>query len=126
MSDTSLFRDFTVNSLIDDAHKQWKVELNHHVFREDMANDIIDTSLIPHVSEDHIVWKAEKNATYPVKRAYILCVKELVDTSFLRRPGYWSSIWKLKVLSKIKNFIWYMCRGCLPTSFKWSYLDFFS
>jgi len=27
----------------------------------------------------------------------------------------WSGIWKLKVSSKIKNLIWWMCRGCLPT-----------
>jgi hypothetical protein len=80
-----------------------------------MTNDIIDTLLIPNVSEDRIVWKAEKNDIYLVKSAYRLCVKELVDTSLLRRLGYWSSIWKLKVPPKIKNFIWCVCRGYLPT-----------
>jgi hypothetical protein len=42
-------------------------------------------------------------------------VKELVDVSHLRRPGFWSVIWRLKVPPKVKNLIWRMCRGCLPT-----------
>jgi hypothetical protein len=39
----------------------------------------------------------------------------LIDSSHLRRPSNWSSIWKLKVPPKIRNLIWRMCRGCLPT-----------
>lgn len=29
--------------------------------------------------------------------------------------GDWKDIWRLKVPPKIKNLIWRMCRGCLPT-----------
>jgi len=42
-------------------------------------------------------------------------VEELVDVSHLWRPGNWKDIWGLKVPPKIKNLIWRMCRGCLPT-----------
>jgi len=52
---------------------------------------------------------------YSVKSAYRLCMEDLVDTSHLHKPGFWSGIWKLKVPPKIKNLIWRMCRGCLPT-----------
>ena len=27
----------------------------------------------------------------------------------------WAGIWNLKVPPKVKNLIWCMCRGCLPT-----------
>jgi ribonuclease HI len=67
------------------------------------------------VVDDRLIWKAEKNGLYSVKSAYRLCMEELVDVSHLRRPGYWSGIWRLKVPPKIKNLLWRMCRGCLPT-----------
>ena len=44
-----------------------------------------------------------------------MCLEELIYFSHLRRPGNWSSIWKLKVPPKIQNLIWRMCRDCLPT-----------
>ena len=62
-----------------------------------------------------MIWKAEKNGRYSVRSAYRLCVTELVDLSHLHRPGYLSGIWKLKSPPKVKNLIWRMCRGCLPT-----------
>jgi len=47
--------------------------------------------------------------------AYRLCVLELVDSSYLWRPGYWTGIWNLKVPPKVKNLIWRISKGCLPT-----------
>jgi len=44
-----------------------------------------------------------------------LRVNELVELSHLQKPGYLVGIWKLKTPSKVKNLIWRMCRGCLPT-----------
>lgn len=32
-----------------------------------------------------------------------------------RVPGHWNSIWNLKLPPKVKNFIWRVCRNCLPT-----------
>lgn len=42
---------------------------------------------------------------YYVKNAIILCVEELVDISHLRRSGFWSSIWRLKMSPKDNNII---------------------
>lgn len=39
----------------------------------------------------------------------------MLGTSHLHKPGDWSAIWKLKVPPKVKNLVWHMCRGCLPT-----------
>ena len=47
--------------------------------------------------------------------AYRLCMSELVDSSHLWHPGFWGGIWNLKVLLKVKNLMWRICRGCLPT-----------
>nr|ABN06084.1 Polynucleotidyl transferase, Ribonuclease H fold [Medicago truncatula] len=85
------------------------------VFSHDIASAIINTPLFSKVQHDRIIWKAENDGKYSVRSAYTLCVEELIDTSFLRRPGYWSDIWRLKVPPKIKNFMWRVCRGVLPT-----------
>jgi len=67
------------------------------------------------VEEDKLIWKVEKNGHYSVRSAYRLCMEEIADNSYLHRPGYWTGIWKLKAPSKVKNLIWKICRGCLPT-----------
>ena len=57
----------------------------------------------------------ERHGRYSVCSAYRLCVTELVDSSHIWRLGYWSGICKLKVMPKVKNLVWRMSRGCLPT-----------
>jgi len=89
--------------------------LIHQLFSNVQAADILNTLLVPHIQADRLIWKVEKNGIYFVKSAHRLCVQELIDVSHLRRPGNWTVIWKLKALPKIKNFIWRICRGCLPT-----------
>lgn len=81
----------------------------------DIADKILHTPLISQVEEDRIIWRAERHERYSVPSAYRLCVTDLIDSSYLWRLGYWSGIWNLKVPPKVKNLIWCMCRGCLPT-----------
>lgn len=71
--------------------------------------------LIVQVQQDKVIWKAERNGKYSVCSAYRLCIEELIDTSHLRHPGYWSGIWRLKVPPKVRNLIWQVCRGVLWT-----------
>lgn len=100
---------------IDVHSKKWNAALVSQVFTHDLAADILNTPLYDQVPVDNMVWKAERNGIYSVRNAYRLCVEELVDTSHLRRPGYWSGIWRLKVPPKVRNFVWRVCRGVLPT-----------
>ena len=85
------------------------------MFSVDVADKILHTPLISQVEEDRIVWKEERHGRYSVRSAYRLCVTELIDSSYLWRPGYWSGVWYLRVPLKVKNLLWRMCRGCLPT-----------
>ena len=108
-------QNFTVQSLIDASHKRWNSDVVQQVFSPDIAALILRTPLLDQVVEDSLVWKGEKNGMYSVRSAYRLYVDEIVDNTPLRRPGFWTGIWKLKVPPKVKNLIWRMCRGCLPT-----------
>jgi ribonuclease HI len=106
---------FTINSLMNMYDESWNEQVVRQVFSSDIADKILRTPLHCQVEEDKIIWKAERHGRYSVRSAYRLCVAELVDSSHLWRPGYWSGIWNLKVPPKVKNLVWRMCRGCLPT-----------
>jgi len=108
-------QNFTVNSLIEDTTKRWNEQIIRQVFRPNIATSILHTPLFSQVQHDRLIWKAEKNGKYFVRNAYRLCVDELIDVSYLRLPGYWYGIWRLKAPPKVKNLIWRVCRGVLPT-----------
>jgi ribonuclease HI len=108
-------RDFTVHNLISEHGKVWNEPLIRQVFSTDIADAILHTPLFEQVTNDRLIWKAEKNGCYSVRSAYRLCVEELIDVSHLHRPGNWKSIWRLKLPPKVKHLLWRMCRGCLPT-----------
>jgi len=107
--------NFTINILMNLYDKSWNEQVVRQVFSVDIASKILHTPLISQVEEDRIVWKGERHGHYSVRSAYRLCVTELIDSSYLWHPGYWSGIWNLKVPPKVKNLLWRMCRGCLPT-----------
>lgn len=115
IANAHLLRNFRVDSLIHDHSKTWNAEVIHQVFDDASAASILQTSLIEQVTADALIWKAERNGLYSVRSAYRLCVEELIDTTHLRRAGYWSGVWRLKVPPKVKNLIWRICRGCFPT-----------
>jgi hypothetical protein len=75
----------------------------------------VNTQLYPSVTEDRLIWKKENHGEYPVRSAYRFCVQELLDTSHFKVQGSWNLICKLKIPLKVKNFMWRICRNCLPT-----------
>lgn len=95
--------------------KSWNEPLVRQIFSNDIADPILHTTLYDQVTHDCIIWKAEGNGCYTVRSACKLCVEELIDVSHLRRLGNWKNIWRLEVPPKVKNLLWQMCRGCLPT-----------
>ena len=107
----SFVRNMSINSLMDPTTKRWNEHVVREVFSEDLAAKVLNTPLYEQVQHDKLIWKAEKSGRYSVRSAYKLCVTE----SHLHVTGYWLGIWKLKVPPKIKNLMWRMCRGCLPT-----------
>jgi len=86
-----------------------------NLFDHNTTQLILNTHLHLLVHEDKIIWKAEKNGNYSIHSAYRICVIEIADSSHLHIPRKGSSIWKLKVPPKIRNFVWRVCRDCFPT-----------
>jgi hypothetical protein len=110
-----------IHSLIDHNLRCWNQDVIYCYFDDGTAQQILKTPLFElfrQVEEDQIIGKAGKNRHYSVRSAYRICMEEIGDNSYLHRPGFWNEIWKLKAPPKVKNLIWRICRGCLPTRAK--------
>jgi hypothetical protein len=75
----------------------------------------MNTSMYHSVTEDNLVWTKENNGEYSICSAYQLCMQDLLDINHFRVDGVWDLICRLKVPPKATNFIWRVCRNCLPT-----------
>ena len=104
-----------LDSLINPDTRSWNYNAINYYFDHGIVHRILRTPLFNQVEEDQLIWKAERNGHYSVKSAYHLCMEEIGDISYLHRSGCWSDIWKLKAPPKVKNLIWRIWRGCLPT-----------
>ena len=70
---------------------------------------------------DLLVWLPNKNGVYSVKSSYYIArglSRErdgMEESSGVRNKGLiWPRLWKLKLLSKIKVFVWRACQEILP------------
>ena len=110
----------SVDSLIDPVSGWWNINLIDRCFHPPDASLIksLPLSFIP--QPDTLVWSSEKLGSYSIKSGYkSLCEKHNRD---MNRPqasesqkGFWRCIWKLKVPSKIKQFLWRASTNSLPT-----------
>jgi hypothetical protein len=111
-----------VSELIDPYSRQWDEGLVRDLFNAVDANRILQIPLSPQGFDDFIAWGFRKNGKYTVRYGYHLQWKHQFgpSASQLARPGssgtnpIWKTIWKLKIPSKIKIFIWRALHGILP------------
>ena len=84
-------------------------------FDDVTARRIFNTPLLASVINDVPTWKLEKDGVYTVHSAYKDILNHDVVALQHRVPGNWNSIWSIKLPPKVKNFLWRVCRNCLPT-----------
>ena len=85
------------------------------VFNAETANQILQTPLLQSVHVDKETWRFEKNGLYSVRSAYREIISSYDALLQHRVPWNFNIIWNLKLPPKIKNFLWRICRNCLPT-----------
>jgi len=76
---------------------------------------ISSTTLLASVQHDRVVWKFEKNEVYSFSSAYRNIMEHDPYTHQHRINGEWHQIWRTKTPPQIKNFLWRVMCGCLPT-----------
>jgi hypothetical protein len=104
-----------VHDLIEEGGREWRREAILEYFNEKDAQNMLNIPLFGYMKEDAPSWKFSKNGEYSVKSAYFYAMENLVDNRELRVEGKWRRIWELKIPQKMKEFLWRVARGCLPT-----------
>ena len=100
----------TVDSLINVALGWWNTNLIDLCFYPPGANLIKSLPLCSILQPDTLVWRLEKSSCYSVKSGYkFLCELLIPDSNHPQvsdsMKSFGKSIWKLKVLGKIKHFL---------------------
>lgn len=116
MSTPQIFReDASVVELIDVERKVWRHDLIDAIFLPFEA-DMIKPIPIPHFNmEDKIIWTESFRGLFSVKSAYHLEFSRRLDSNqnvgdssngAMTSSSEWTGLWSLKLLPKIKMFMW--------------------
>jgi ribonuclease HI len=111
-----------VHELIDPTTGVWDEELLRNIFYDVDVNRILQIPLHNHGFDDFIAWAFTKHGRYTIRSGYHTQWRH----SFGPRAGHlaipgtsamnpvWKSVWRLKIPSKIKIFLWRALHGILP------------
>lgn len=101
-----------VVNFMDENKTGWDEEVLHDVCNER------DTELIKRIPipvsgrEDSWFWLFEDKGCFSVKSCYRRLQGEQVWTN----AEFWRKLWSLELPGKVINFVWRLCRDCLPTT----------
>ncbi|KAK2648902.1 hypothetical protein Ddye_016391 [Dipteronia dyeriana] len=96
----------------------WNIPLIRSSFSAEEVEAILIIPTGSHL-DDYLLWHLEKDDNYSVKSRYKLgrALKSVEVPSESTNSGQWKVIWRLRIPSKIKMFIWKACRNWIPTLF---------
>lgn len=112
-----------VNELIDQVNWTWRHDLVRATFLAPDAQAILNIPLRNGGGEDFQAWAFESTGIYTVKSAYRTLVthkerlarEEGADTGTSQTERQlWNSLWKLKVIPKVRVFWWRVLNKILP------------
>jgi len=89
------------------------------LFNEFEAKRIVSIPILFRLPEDKIIWHGEKDDLYSVRSAYHQVGEEKrraqTGSSSGSNRSMWKEIWHITLPNCIKNFIWRLAKGILPT-----------
>jgi hypothetical protein len=115
-----------VSELIDQTSFSWDQQLLQQIFTPIDVEVITNIPLSTRRQEDFWAWHYEKSGLFSVGSAYRMLVhnRDKNEAWLGDRPSNsntqamekeWSTIWKVRVPSKIKVFIWRLARQSIPS-----------
>ncbi|XP_060972579.1 uncharacterized protein LOC133038438 [Cannabis sativa] len=98
---------------------EWDEEFVRVVFNPTDAELILQMATSECDIEDKILWHYSKDGEYSVRSGYrmaaALQIRDIQsDTESSER--WWRQLWKLKILLKVKHFVWKMAHSWIPTN----------
>ncbi|CAN1324950.1 Putative ribonuclease H protein At1g65750, partial [Linum perenne] len=107
--------DLTVQELEIPGMVEWDVEHIEMMFNDRDAALILSLLPLDPRRHDRLVWHFSRNGCYTIRSTYRVAMESVRSQEFLNIGGDWSSLWKLRLPPKIKQFGWHLGRGAVPT-----------
>ncbi|KAL1173037.1 hypothetical protein V6Z11_A05G387200 [Gossypium hirsutum] len=102
-----------VKDLWDQDNRRWKRERVKEIYGDYLGECICNFPIPPNDIKDTWTWIQNPHGTYTSKSAYSWLI--LKEVGFGPHHFFWCTIWKLKMLPKIKIFNWRIRHNILPT-----------
>jgi hypothetical protein len=111
-----------VSELISPITGTWDEPLLRSLFFGVDVSRILQIPINNHGFDDFLAWSATSHGRYTVRSGYYLQWRHQFGgfANQLALPGssannpVWQALWKLKIASKVKNFIWRTLHGIVP------------
>jgi hypothetical protein len=112
----------TVDELINPVTMQWDEQMLNDNFNPTDLSRILRISLSQNVDEDFVAWHLTKSYSFSMKSAYYFEWNHINGRRLTRADEQgptslnrvWDNLWKLKIPSKIKFFVWKALHGTIP------------
>ncbi|KAL0438585.1 UNVERIFIED_CONTAM: putative mitochondrial protein [Sesamum latifolium] len=107
-----------VCDLIDTDTKDWDISLIREMFWQEDSDLILSLPLSAINGEDFIAWHYTANGKFTARSAYQVAVSlanQHHPCPSLPSSPLWKTIWKAKVLGKIRVFTWKFAQNAIPT-----------
>ncbi|KAL6227352.1 hypothetical protein ACLB2K_001311 [Fragaria x ananassa] len=114
--------ELKVADLIDPDNREWMRDWLEELFFADEVELIMRIPLSLRNREDKLVWHFDRHGLYSVRSGYHVArrlrLEQIGGTSSVlnsNSSSLWQKIWKVKVLPKVKHFIWRLIKNIVPT-----------
>ncbi|XP_074352984.1 uncharacterized protein LOC141692144 [Apium graveolens] len=104
--------EISVNNLMQEGGNQWDKDIVYDLFQSGDADLIKQIPLPIQDKNDSWLWILDEKGEYTVKSGYRWLQGEFEDVN----RCYWTKLRALNLLGKVTNFLWRVCRSCLPTA----------
>lgn len=94
---------------------QWESDIIEDLFDDRDKNLTYNIQLNPNKPKDTWYWMFELKGTYSVKSGYKEIKSMHVKWEENDASSIWQKLWKLKIPTKVKTFLWRTLTNCLPT-----------
>ncbi|XP_074359672.1 uncharacterized protein LOC141699722 [Apium graveolens] len=101
-----------VSNLMVAGEKRWDAELLYDVFCSRDAELIRRIPIPMGDNADSWYWMLDDKGVFTVKSCYRWIQGECSNDY----SDMWKKLWAIKLPEKVTNFLWRLCKGCLPTN----------
>uniref|UniRef100_A0A803NS66 RNase H type-1 domain-containing protein n=1 Tax=Cannabis sativa TaxID=3483 RepID=A0A803NS66_CANSA len=98
---------------------EWDAEFIRAVFNPTDVELILSMATSEWEIEDKILWHYSKNGEYSFRSGYRMAAALQVhdiQSNTEATEKWWRQLWKLKILPKVKHFVWKMAHSWIPTN----------